>query len=271
MAGALPTLDRTLGAATLEGLARRLLEATRTRVPIPPLSSEHPSMTPADAYAVQELIVGGRLEAGETIVGWKLGLTSRAMQQQLGVGQPDYGPILSGYMIPEGRPVPVDELIQPRVEAEIAVVLERPLRGPGVTAHGALQATAGVTPAIEIIDSRIEAWKIGLADTIADLASSARVIVGGRLVPLAGLDLRLLGVLLERNGAVVATGAGAAALGNPAEAVAWAANTLGPLGVTLEAGQLIMTGALHASVPAVRGDVFRARFDRLGPVTVRFV
>lgn len=262
--------DRTLDDRTIAALADRLATATASRVAIAPLTSEHPDMSAADAYAVQQRTVAARLDAGERIVGWKLGLTSRAMQTQLGVDQPDYGPILTGFVIPEGRPVPTAELIAPRAEAEIAVVLGRDLHGPGVTALDALQATVGIAPAIEIIDSRIADWKIRLADTIADLASSARVVVGGRLVPLGDLDIRLIGAVLERNGEVVQTGAGAAAMGNPAEAVAWAANTLGALGVTLEKGQFIMTGALHASVPASAGDTFRATFDRLGSVTARF-
>jgi 2-keto-4-pentenoate hydratase len=262
--------ERTLDDGTIAALADRLTAATASRSPVPPLTAEHPDMSPADAYAIQQRIVGARLEAGERVVGWKLGLTSRAMQAQLGVDQPDYGPILTGYVVAEGQPIPTSDLIAPRAEAEIAVILGRDLRGPGVTALDALGATAGIAPAIEIIDSRIADWKIRLADTIADLASSARVVLGGRLVPLGDLDLRLIGTVLEKNGEVVQTGAGAAALGNPAEAVAWAANTLGELGVTLEAGQFIMTGALHASVPAAAGDTFRASFDRLGSVTVRF-
>ena len=263
--------DRQLDDVTVEALAARLIDATRERRAIRPLTTDHPDMTAADAYAVQQRIVAERIAAGERIVGWKLGLTSKAMQDQLGVDQPDYGPILSGYVIPEGRPIATAELVQPRVEAEIAFVLERDLRGPGITSLDALRATAGVAPAVEIIDSRIADWKIRLADTIADLASSARVTFAGRLVPIGDLDLRLIGAVLEKNGEVVQTGAGAAALGNPAEAVAWAANVLGELGVVLEAGQVIMTGALHASVPAAAGDTFRARFDRLGALTVRFV
>ena len=140
-----------------------------------------------------------------------------------------------------------------------------------MTARDAIAATAGVVPAIEIIDSRIADWKITLADTIADLASSARVALGGPVVPIGGLDTRLIGCVMEQNGAVVATGAGAAALGDPAEAVAWAANTLGALGVTMEAGAIVMTGALHASVPAQAGDTFSASFDRLGSLSIRFV
>ncbi len=262
-----PALDP----AAIERLGGRLYDAWVGRAPVPPLTDEQPGLTVADAYGIQQVVVGRRLGSGESLVGWKLGLTSRAMQEQLGVDQPDYGPILSGFMVPEGRPIAVDDLIQPRIEAEIAFVLRAPLRGPGVTSLDALNATAGIAPALEIIDSRIEGWRIRLPDTVADLASSARVTVGGRLTPVEGLDLRTIGVVLERRGEVVATGAGAAALGNPAEAVAWAANTLGALGVTLEPGHLIMPGALHGSVPVARGDTFRARFDRLGSVTVRFV
>lgn len=257
-----------------DGLAREaaaaLLAAARDRRPIPPLTERWPTLDADDAYRIQQHLVRARLDAGETIVGYKVGLTSRAMQELLGVDRPDYGPILSTMLVSDGGEVPASDLIQPRVEAEIAFVLERPVQGPGVTAIDVVRASAGVTAAIEVIDSRIEGWRIGLADTIADLASSARVVLPGRLVPIDGIDLRLVGCTLERNGEVVATGAGAAALGNPAHAVAWAANTLGMLGVRLEPGHVVMPGALHAAVPAAAGDVFTATFDHLGPVTVRF-
>jgi 2-keto-4-pentenoate hydratase len=257
--------------ATADALSERLWQASRDRRAVPRISDEHPGMDAVDAYAVQQGITRRRVEAGETIVGWKLGLTSKAMQDQLGVGQPDYGPILSGFMVAEGVRIPVSELIQPRVEAEIAFVLRSPLRGPGVTRDDALAATVGVVAAIEIIDSRIEAWKIGFADTVSDMASAARVTTSGRIVPIDGFDVRLIGVVLERGaGEVVGVGAGAAVLGDPAVAVAWAANTLGGLGITLEPGHLIMTGALHASVAVAAGETYTARFDRLGAVTVRF-
>jgi 2-oxopent-4-enoate hydratase len=262
----MPVLDE----ATADELSERLWTAARERRAVPPLSAAHPGMDAADAYRVQTGIVQRRIAAGETIVGWKLGLTSKAMQDQLGVDQPDYAPILSGFMAEEDVAIPTAELIQPRAEAEIAFVLRSPLKGPGVTREDVLEATEGVRAAIEIIDSRIEAWKIGLADTISDMASSARVVLGKTLVPLEGIDIRLVGCYLERDGKVLATGAGAAALGDPATAVAWAANTFGELGVTMEPGQFVMTGALHASVPAAAGDVFTAHFDRLGSVTVRF-
>ncbi len=258
-----------------DGLAREaaaaLLAAGERRRPIPPLTERWPGLTAEDAYRIQQHVVRARLDAGEAVVGYKVGLTSRAMQELLGVDQPDYGPILSGMVVPDGGAIAASELIQPRVEAEVAFVLGEPLQGPGLTAIDVLAATAGVAAAIEVIDSRIEDWRITLADTIADLASSARVVLAGRLLPVEGTDLRLLGCVLERNGEVVATGAGAAALGNPAQAVAWAANTLGALGVRMEPGHVVMPGALHAAVPAAAGDVFTASFDRLGPVTVRFV
>jgi len=254
----------------VEACADALLAAERDRVPIPPITERWPAISALEAYAIQERIVATRLASGETIVGWKVGLTSKAMQDQLGVDQPDYAPILSGWFPPEGESIPFDALIAARGEAEIAFELSSPLRGPGVTAADVRAATRGVRPAIEVIDSRIEAWKIRLPDTIADMASSARVVVGGPLTPLDDLDLTTVGVAFERNGEVVARGVGSAVLGDPAAAVAWAANTLGSLGVTLEAGHIVMPGAMHASVPAARGDTFRATFDGIGSVEVRF-
>jgi 2-oxopent-4-enoate hydratase len=266
----MPVLDD----ATADALAQRLVDATEQRRAIGRLSDEFPGMDAADAYRVQQGIVRRRLAAGQKIVGWKLGLTSKAMQDQLGVDVPDYGPIFDAMMVAAGEAVPVSGLIAPRAEAEICFVLKSPLRGPGVTRDDALAATQGLLAAIEIIDSRIENWKIALPDTISDMASSARVATAASVVPIDGFDVRLIGAVLERAAdgrtEVVATGAGAAALGDPATAVAWAANTLGPLGVTMEPGQIVMTGALHASVPARAGDVFTARFDRLGSVSVHF-
>jgi 2-keto-4-pentenoate hydratase len=174
-------------------------------------------------------------------------------------------------VVDDGAVVEVGRFIQLKVEAEIALMLDRPLTGPGVTALEASRAVAGATAAIEIVDSRIQDWKIKLPDTISDLASSGAVVLSSRLVPIEDLDVRLVGMVVTRNGELRGTGAGAAALGNPIQAVAWLANTLGPYGVTLEAGRFVMTGALHAAFPAQPGDVIRAEFDRLGPVTVRMV
>jgi 2-keto-4-pentenoate hydratase len=262
--------DRTLGPDVVQAMADRLIAAAAARRPIEPLTDAEPAMTALDAYAVQAIVAQHRQEAGETLIGWKLGLTSSAMQQQLGVDQPDYGPLLSGHVVGPDDTVATADLIAPRAEAEIAFVLRAPLRGPGVTAADVVEATESVAAAIEVIDSRIVGWRIKLADTIADMASSARIVVSDRRYPLAGLDLRAEHVVVSRNGEVVSEGEGAAVLGDPLAAVAWAANTLGPLGVTLEPGQIVMPGAMHASTPVSAGDVVEATFDRLGPVRVRF-
>jgi 2-keto-4-pentenoate hydratase len=251
----------------VEELAQALYRARRDRVPIPPLTEDRPQMTAAEAYAIQRRLVELLQADGEGgVVGYKLGLTSRPMQEQLGIDQPDYGPVLAASVHPDGVEVDLDRLLQPKVEAEIAIVLGAPLSGPRCTALEVRRAAAGAVAAMEIIDSRVLDWRIRLADTIADLASSAAIALSSRLVPLDRLDPRLVGVALTRNGELVATGAGAAALGDPLHAVAWLANTLHPLGVTLEAGHVVMTGALHAAMPLAEGDVFRAEFDWLGPV-----
>jgi 2-keto-4-pentenoate hydratase len=178
--------------------------------------------------------------------------------------------VLSGWHLPDGATIERASLIAPRVEAEIGFLLKSPLQGPGVSAADVLDATGSVTAAIEIIDSRIRDWTLTLIDTVADMASCARVLLGTSRVDPHDLDLRLIGVALERDGEVVETGAGAAVLGDPLAAVAWAANTLGALGVVMEAGQFVIPGAMHASVPAEAGQHFEARFDRLGSVSVRF-
>lgn len=256
--------------ATIAALADALLDAERTRIPIDQPSVRHPGMDAADAYRIQQRIVAARVAAGERIVGWKVGLTSRVMQQMLGVSEPDHAAVLSGWLLEDGATIARADLIAPRVEAEIGFLLKAPLRGPGVTVQDVLAATAAVTACIEIIDSRVRDWRIALPDTVADLASCARVVVGRTRVPVDGLDLRLLGAVVEQNGEVAATGAGAAVLGHPAAGVAWAANTLGAVGVSLEPRQFAIPGAVHGAVPAGAGDTFTATFDRLGSVTVRF-
>jgi 2-keto-4-pentenoate hydratase len=256
---------------TLAALAQSLREAESSRVPIAPLTSEHPELTVADAYRIQQLNVHARKEAGGLVRGRKIGLTSVAMQQQLGVEEPDFGALFADMLVEEGDAIPVGELIAPRVEAEIAFVMETELKGPGVTSADALRAVAGALPAIEIIDSRVADWKIKLPDTIADNASSARVVCGGKLTPIEMIeDLRLIGMSLTVNGAVAATGAGAAVLGNPIRCIAWLANKLGEFGVPLRAGDLVIAGALHAALPVTPGDSVQAQFSELGSVTTRF-
>lgn len=251
------------------GKARALYEARRTRVPIPPFTDADPDLGMADGYAIQRELVPLLLADGDRVIGYKVGLTSKAMQRMIGVDSPDYGPVLASTVYADGDEVPVDRFIQPKLEAEIVFVLGSRLAGPGVSVTDARRAIAGAAAAMEIVDSRIQDWRIKLADTVADLASNGAVAASSRLVPVDGLDTRLVGMTLTRNGELVDTGAGAAALGDPVAVVAWLANVLGADGIALEPGHLVMTGALHAAVPMNPGDVFRAEFDRLGPVTVR--
>ena len=251
---------------TALGRAEALYAARRDRRPIEPFTDADPGMTADDAYEVQTHFASMLLADGDAVSGYKLGLTSKAMQRMMAISDPDYGPVLHS-MVHDGD-LDTSSFIRPRAEAEIALVLDRPLAGPHVTGIQAARAVGGAVAAIEVVDSRIADWRIRLADTISDLASIGGVVLSSRIVPV-DFDLRLVGMTFSINGAVVATGAGAAALGNPITALAWLANTLAPHGVTLEPGMFVMTGALHAAVDVRAGDVVRADFDRLGPVSLR--
>jgi 2-keto-4-pentenoate hydratase len=249
--------------------ARALYDARRTRVPIPPFTDDDPSLGMADGYAIQRELIQLLLADGDRIVGHKVGLTSKPMQKMVGVDSPDYGPVLASTIYRDGDTIPASRFIAPKIEAEIVFVIGERLEGPGVTVTQAHAAIAGAVAAMEIVDSRIADWRIKLADTVADLASNGAMATSSRIVPITDIDTRLVGMTLTRNGELIDTGAGAAALGDPVAVVAWLANVLGGDGVALEPGHLIMTGALHAAVPMTPGDVFRAEFDRLGPITVR--
>jgi 2-keto-4-pentenoate hydratase len=251
-------------------LADRLWLAEINRSPIEPITDSHQGLTAEDAYAIQTFNVERRVAAGRVIRGHKVGLTSRPMQQLLGVDEPDFGVLLDDMFVDDGAEVESQTLLQPRVEAEVAFVMARDLAGPGVTTTDVLIAAAGVLPAIEIVDSRIAEWRIQLVDTVADNASCGRLVIGGRLTPITAVDLRLIGMMFYRNGVPIDSGAGAAALGNPACCVAWLANKLGGLGSGLRAGDIVLPGALHRMVPVRPRDVFRAEFAHLGDVTVRF-
>lgn len=250
-------------------IARSLFEAKRSRTPIAPLSETHPGLDADDAYQIQGELVRLLMEDDDRIVGYKLGLTSKPMRDLLGVNEPDYGPVIASMVFDDGVEVDLDHYIQPKVEAEMVLIIDKPLAGPGVTAADAAQAVSGAVAAIEMVDSRIVDWRIKLVDTISDLASSAAAVLGSRVVPI-DFDPRLTGMVITKNGETAATGAGAAALGDPIGAVAWLANKLTPFDVTLEPGHFVMTGSLHAAFDVAPGDYVVADFDRLGAVGVKF-
>jgi len=251
--------------------AKALYEARRTRVPIAPFTDAEPHLTLADGYSIQQALVPMLLDDGDEIVGYKVGLTSVAMQKLIGVDSPDFGPVLGSTRYGNGDEVPVSRYIAPKMEAEISFVMGERLSGPDVTVEQARAAIRGAVASIEIVDSRVAGWRVRLADTVADLASNGAFVASDDVVPIAGIDTRLVGMVLSRNGEVIDTGAGAAALGDPVAVVAWLANVLGDRGIALEPGHLVMTGALHAAVPMAAGDTFRAEFDRLGTVEARIV
>lgn len=247
-----------------------LLSAHATGIPIAPITSTHPGLTVEDAYAVQLHQVARWKHSGRRIVGYKVGLTSMAMQQQLGVDQPDFGHLFDDMVLDASAPVSLDRYIAPRIEPEISFVLSKDLRGPCLTLEDVADAVDHAVVSLEIIDSRIADWKITLADTIADNASSGGVLTGDDTAVLGTVDLAAMPVTLERNGELVGEGVGAAVLGDPLEGVRWLANTLGALGTTLEAGSLIMAGSVTAAVEVRPGDRIRADFGELGNLEVDF-
>ncbi|WP_297370627.1 2-oxopent-4-enoate hydratase [Acidocella sp.] len=251
-------------------LGDELHAALTARAPLSPLTSRHPELTIEDAYRIQERMLSHRFAAGARVVGKKVGATSAAVQNLLGVNQPDFGLLLSDMLYNEGDVIPMSRLMQPKAEGEIAFILKRDLMGPGVTMADVLGATEAVMPCFEIVDSRIQDWKIKIQDTVADNASCGVFVLGGAAKSPSAVDLALCGMVIEKNGEVVATGAGAAALGHPANAVAWLANTLGPLGMALKAGEVVLSGSLATLIPIAAGDHLSMTIGGLGSCSVRF-
>lgn len=250
--------------------AAALRAAYESGAPIPPLSTTYADLDLEDAYAIQLLQVDEWVKAGKTILGHKVGLTSLAVQRQLGVNQPDFGHLTNDMFHLSGQPIAPELFLQPRVEPEIAFVLKEHLRGPNVTVADAIRAVDFVLASLEIVDSRIADWKITLTDTVADNASSGGVVLGTRPMKLDDVDLRTLGAVLYKNGRLQHTGAGASVLGSPISSLVWLANTLGRLGTTLEAGEVVIPGAITPMIPAAPGDTITAVFAGLGSVTAQF-
>ena len=261
-------------AVDAEALARRLDGAWENREPVAPLSQSEGLEDVEKAYEIQTRWSELRQSRGERIVGRKIGLTSFAIQEQLGVSEPDYGSLWGSRYFPAqgGRTeIPADPLLQPFLEGELAFLIGRPLSGPGVTLQQALAATDALALAVEVVDSRIEDWNIKLPDTIADNASYGAFTVGPWSRSMREADLRTIGMLINKSGSRVAEGMGAASLGHPARAVAWLANKLASYGTKLEPGDIVLSGSLGRAVPAQQGDVFVLEAHGQPPLTVSFV
>lgn len=245
----------------VEELAATLATARRERRAVPPFSDTYPDLDAQTGYAVQRLARA----AGGPLTGWKLGVTSRAKQVQVGVDSPIHGFLAAEHVLDIGEPLRVAEHIAPRGEPEIVLVIGRDLAGPAVSAADVLAATSHVAVGIEVLDSRYQDYRFTIPDVVADDASAGRYVVGTP-VPLDGIDLRLVGVVLEHNGDVVATASGAASLGHPAAAVAWLVRSLADQEEGLRAGQVVLSGGLTAAMPLAAGDTLVATIDRLGSV-----
>jgi 2-oxopent-4-enoate/cis-2-oxohex-4-enoate hydratase len=254
----------------LENLASVLWNARVSGSPCKPPSELLPGLSPGDAYAVSGALFGRRLSGGARAIGRKIGLTSLAVQTQLGVSEPDFGYLTSDMQVPDGGILPAGSLIQGKVEGEVAFVLKRALRGPAVAAEDVIAATDHVVACIEIIDSRVENWRIRIGDTIADNASSAYFVLGSVKRDPRGLDLRMAGMSLRKNGSVESTGVGAACLDHPANAVAWLANALAAYGDGLSEGDIILSGAYGPVVPFAAGDRCEVAISGLGTVSCAY-
>jgi 2-oxo-3-hexenedioate decarboxylase len=256
---------------TIAGLAEHLETCQLGARDTTKITDEHPGMDWDDAYAIQAEILRRKLARGERLVGLKCGLTSHAKMKQMGVDTPVFGFVVDSFTVPDGGEVKTAELIHPKVEPEICFVTKRALKGPGCHIAAVLAATDFVLPGIEVIDSRYRDFKFDLKSVIADNTSAARFVVGGRALPADRVDLRTMGIVLEKNGQPVSLGAGAAVLGHPAAAVAMLANHLGRRGQEIPAGTLILSGGVTEAVAVEAGDQVSLRIQDLGSVSLRFV
>ncbi|WP_216827403.1 2-keto-4-pentenoate hydratase [Alkalihalobacterium elongatum] len=254
----------------IQDIASRLLEAEKTRVPIEPITEIFPDISVEEAYYIQQQQIEEKVKNGAVIIGKKIGLTSKVMQEMFNVNEPDYGHLLDDMVYVDGDTVSLDDLIQPKLEFEIAFVLKKDLIGPGITPTDVINATEYIAPAFEVIDSRIQDWNIRFEDTVADNGSSSRVVIGGKPTHLEEVDLQHIGMVVYQNGKYLDSAAGAAVMGNPVRSVAWLVNALANYGISLKAGEIILSGALSKAVPIEDGDTFTAEFAHLGTVSASF-
>jgi 2-keto-4-pentenoate hydratase len=259
-----------LSVAIRDELAADLAQAERSREPIAPLTSAHPDIDVVDAYEIQLINIRQRIAEGARILGHKVGLSSKAMQQMMGVDEPDYGHLLDEMQVFEDTPVPAGRYLYPRVEVEVGFILSADLPGAGCTEDDVLAATEALVPSIELIDTRITDWKIALCDTIADNASSAGFVLGKARVSPGDIDVKTIDAVLTRNGEVIAEGRSDAVLGNPVTAVAWLARKVESFGVRLRKGDVVLPGSCTRAIDARAGDEFVADFTGLGSVHLSF-
>ncbi|MET3998448.1 2-oxopent-4-enoate hydratase [Marinobacterium sp. MBR-109] len=256
----------------IQACGDELYEAMIKRTPVRPLTERFSDITIDDAYHISLRMLERRIEAGERVIGKKIGLTSKAVQNMLKVGQPDFGYLTDSMAFSQGEEMPISErLMQPKAEGEIAFILKRDLMGPGITNADVLAATDCVIPCFEVVDSRVENWEIKIQDTVADNASCGLFVLGDRAVDPRKVDLATCGMVVEKNGSIISTGAGAAALGSPVNCVTWLANTLGQFGIPLKAGEVILSGSLVPLEPVKAGDFMSVSIGGIGSASVRFV
>ena len=263
-------LNQMVSRTDLETQANTLRECYNSGESTSPVIATLAGATIEDAYTIQAINTDFWEKSGRTIVGAKVGLTAKTVQTQLGVDQPDFGHLFSDMSINDGAVIPAGKLLQPKVEAEIAFVLKRSINTGRMTTAELIDSVAYALPALEIVDSRIADWNISIIDTIADNASSGLFVLGSKAAPLADIDLRLAGMVLEKNGVPVSFGAGAACLGNPLHALGWLAQKMAEVGRPLKMGDIILAGALGPMVSVEPGDSIEARIENLGSVRVRF-
>jgi len=259
-----------LETARIATLGDALYEALQSGYPTSKVSALEPESSIEDAYRIQLRMLERRLQAGDAVIGKKIGLTSRAIQDALGVYQPDFGQVTQQMLFDDGATIDLGKLMQPRLEGELAFRLKEDLSGPGVTTTDVIRATDYVTPCFEIVDTRFEDWQIKIQDTVADNASCGAFVLGGARADPRSLDLSLAGMVIEKNGEVAVTGAGAAVQGSPATAVAWLANTLGRLGIPLKKGEIVLSGAQAPLLAVACGDHFVCEIAGIGACEVRF-
>ena len=254
----------------INDLVNQLHQAWENASQIPPITDSVPKITVEEAYQIQLKLMAKRIAEGETVVGKKIGITAKVVMKMLGVDQPDFGHLMSGMEFQESQSLPFNKFCQPKGEGEIAFLLKKDLTGPGITRDQIIEATECVMPAFEIVDSRIQDWNIKIQDTIADNASAGAFVIGSSRTSLKGLDLATCGMVLKKNGEIIGTGNGAATLDHPLNAVGWLANTLGSLGMSLKAGEIILSGSLSVMFPIQSGDSLEMEIEGVGKTMCHF-